>query len=134
MNGETDLTRLLAGMRPELRPGTYVFATASDGAMAADLTPVLSFREAEGTTLILTQAHAARAGLSGTFPCRWITLAIHSSLGAVGFLAAVTARLAERGIAVNAVSAFHHDHLFVPETRAEEAMDVLRDLADRAAS
>ncbi|MET7247143.1 ACT domain-containing protein [Methylobacterium sp. EM32] len=134
MSGETDLGRLLAGMRPELRPGTYVFAVVDDDAVPAGLTPVMSFREAEGTTLILPEAQAARAGLTGAFPCRWITLTVHSSLAAIGFLAAVTARLAERGIAVNAVSAFHHDHLFVPVARAEEAMGVLRTLADHAAS
>ncbi|MFH6785524.1 MULTISPECIES: ACT domain-containing protein [Methylobacterium] len=129
MSGETDLEKLLAGMRPDLRPGTYVFATVQDGTVPAGVVPVMSFREAEGTTMILSGAEAARAGLPGEFPCRWITLAVHSALGAVGFLAAVTARLAERGIAVNAVSAFHHDHLFVPVARAEEAMEVLRGLA-----
>ena len=43
-----------------------------------------------------------------------ITLDVHSSLESVGFLAAVSARLAAAGIPCNAVSAFHHDHLFVP--------------------
>jgi len=133
MTGETDLDRLLAGMRPDLRPGTYVFAAVGDGAVPAGVSPVMSFREAEGTTLILTEAEAARAGLPAAFPCRWITLAVHSALDAVGFLAAVTARLAEQGIAVNAVSAFHHDHLFVPAARAAEAMGLLQALAgDRA--
>lgn len=130
MSGETDLDTLLSGMRPELRPGTFVFATVAE--VPADLAPVMCFREAEGTTLILPEAAAARAGLPATFPCRWITLAVHSSLDAVGFLAAVTARLAERGIAVNAVSAFHHDHLFVPVARAKEAMEVLRELTRHA--
>ncbi|PIK69407.1 ACT domain-containing protein [Methylobacterium frigidaeris] len=134
MNGEADLGRLLAGMRSELRPGTYVFVSAAEGAVPAGLAPVMDFREAEGTTLILPEADAAQAGLAGAFPCRWITLAVPSSLGAVGFLAAVTACLAEAGIAVNAVSAFHHDHLFVPVARAEEATGLLRELADRAAS
>jgi len=129
MSGEADLARLLAGMRPERRPGSYVFVTLRDGAVPAGLAPVMSFREAEGTTLILPEDEAARAGLAGAFPCGWITLAIHSSLSAVGFLAAVTARLASSGIAVNAVSAFHHDHLFVPVARVEEAMVLLRDLA-----
>ncbi|TGE02540.1 ACT domain-containing protein [Methylobacterium nonmethylotrophicum] len=129
MSGETDLRRLLSGMRPELRPGTYVFVLVADGRVPAGLAPVLTFREAEGLTLILTEDEAARAGLPGAFPCRWITLAVHSSLAAVGFLAAVTQRLAEAGIAVNAVSAVHHDHLFVPVARAEEAMRLLRDLA-----
>ena len=125
VGGEADLGRLLAGMRPELRPGTYVFATVTEGAVPSGLSVVMSFREAEGTTLILPEDEAVRAGLPGAFPCRWITLAVHSSLAAIGFLAAVTARLAERGIAVNAVSAFHHDHLFVPAARAEEAAGYL---------
>jgi hypothetical protein len=47
----------------------------------------------------------------------------------VGFLAAITARLAEAGISVNAVSAFHHDHLFVPADRGDEAMAALRDMS-----
>lgn len=128
------MDRLLARMRPALRPGTYVFATVEDDGVPADLIPVMGFREAEGTTLILPEAEAARAGLTSAFPCRWITLRVHSSLAAVGFLAAVTAHLADRGIAVNAVSAFHHDHLFVPAARAEEAMGVLRTLAEHAAS
>jgi hypothetical protein len=58
-----------------------------------------------------------------------ITLTVHSSLEAVGFLAAVTVPLAEAGISVNAVSAFHHDHLFVPVERAEDAQLLLQRLA-----
>ncbi|MEY9903549.1 hypothetical protein ABIA44_007723 [Bradyrhizobium sp. USDA 329] len=63
------------------------------------------------------------------FPSRLITLTVHSALDAVGLLAAITARLAEAGISVNAVSAFHHDHLFVPADRADEAMAVLREMS-----
>ncbi len=129
MSGEADLARLLAGMRPERRPGTTSSSPCGTARVPAGLAPVMSFREAEGTTLILPEDEAARAGLAGAFPCGWITLAVHSSLSAVGFLAAVTARLAAAGLAVNAVSAFHHDHLFVPAARVEEAMALLRDLA-----
>ena len=58
-----------------------------------------------------------------------ITLEVHSSLEAVGFLAAITARLAAAGIGVNPVSACFHDHLFVPAERAEDAMSILEGLA-----
>ena len=58
-----------------------------------------------------------------------ITLEVASSLEAIGFLAAITAALARAGIAVNPVSAFHHDHLFVPEGHADEAMAILRAMA-----
>ena len=54
---------------------------------------------------------------------------MHSSLEAVGFLARITTKLAAHGISVNAVSAFYHDHLFVPTARADEALTLLRELA-----
>jgi hypothetical protein len=50
-----------------------------------------------------------------------------------GFLAAITARLAETGISVNVVSAFYHDHLFVPHDRADEALARLQEMMRRAA-
>ena len=53
---------------------------------------------------------------------------MHSSLEAVGLTAAVAAALAEAGISANVVAAFHHDHVFVPAERAEEALDCLRRL------
>ncbi|HEY9768965.1 MAG TPA: ACT domain-containing protein [Coleofasciculaceae cyanobacterium] len=59
-----------------------------------------------------------------------ITLSVHSSLEAVSFLAAITAKLAEHKIGVNPVSAYHHDHLFVPVSRAQEAMILLKEFSD----
>ena len=50
---------------------------------------------------------------------------------AVGFLAALLPTLAARGMGVNPVSGFFHDHLFVPADRAEDAMAVLRGLSGR---
>jgi hypothetical protein len=78
--------------------------------------------------LIIRKDEASRAELEYSYPCRMITLAVHSALGAVGFLAAVTTRLSKAGISVNAVSAFHHDHLFVPTDRAEQALKILKTL------
>lgn len=58
-----------------------------------------------------------------------ISLMAHSSLDAVGFLAAITAKLAAAGISVNPVSAFYHDHLFVPFDKAEMAMNLLSEFS-----
>ena len=133
MPGETNLTRLLAGMRPSLQPQIFVFATLPDCfAIPGEVEPVMAFREREGMTLIIEEAQARKAGIAGAFRSRMITLEVHSSLDAVGFLAAITARLAEAGMGVNAVSAFHHDHLFVPVDRAEEALLTLEQLAAEA--
>ena len=41
----------------------------------------------------------------------------------------MTATLARHEISVNAVSAYYHDHLFVPTDRAAEALALLRGLA-----
>lgn len=128
MPGETDLARLLAGMTPRLDETVHVFAILPAGRPEPD-GALMRFAEAEGTTLVLPRADAERAGLAFTFPCRRIVLEVHSSLEAVGFLAAILPRLAAAGIGVNPVSAFHHDHLFVPEERAAEALAILRALA-----
>jgi hypothetical protein len=135
MSGETDLQKLLASMTPRLLAETYVFATLPpDIPVPEKLDPVMRFREREGLTLIVTEDEARTTGLAGTFRCRMITLDIHSSLEAVGFLAAITTQLAAAGMGVNPVSAFYHDHLFVPVERAEEALDLLRRLATESSA
>jgi hypothetical protein len=129
MTGETDLARLVAGMTPALDPATHVFATVPGTAVPPDAGAILTFAEAEGVTLVLPLDRAAGLGLAAVFPCRRIVLTVHSSLDAVGFMAAVTAALARAEIGVNPVAGFYHDHLFVPEARAEDAMAVLQALA-----
>ena len=130
MTGETNLSALIASMDPVLANDIYVFATVPPGAPTpAGLDPVMTFREREGVTLVITQAEAEAAGLDAVFPCRMITLNVHSSLEAVGFLAALLPALAAEGMGINPVSAFFHDHLFVPADRADDALRVLRGLA-----
>jgi hypothetical protein len=124
--GETDLDRLLTSLQPVLQPGTYAFCTLPPGtAVGPELEPLGTFREAEGLTVILSVEAAERQGLR--YQARWaqITLPVHSSLEAVGLIAAVASRLAAAGIACNPVAGFYHDHLFVPEARREEALAVL---------
>ena len=105
MAGEKDLSRLIAGMRPKLQDGVFVFTTLPpDAPPPAGIAPLMVFREAEGTTLILAEDQAQRAGVAATFRSRMITLEIHSSLEAVGFMAAIATRLAEAGMGVNPVT------------------------------
>ena len=126
MPAETNLERLLATMQPELLPGEYVFSTLPPGApVPADLQPIATFREAEGLTLILPAAEAAAASLPATYPCRLITLRVHSSLEAVGFLARISTLFAAHGLPANVMAGYYHDHLFVPTARAEEALVLL---------
>lgn len=125
MSGSKNLQHLLASMSPELKPDTYVFAPIPAGEPVPDIQTIMQFQETEGLTIITPQTAADAAGLAYEFPCRMITLNVHSSLDAVGFLAAITAKLATLEIGVNPVSAFFHDHLFIPADRAGDVMAAL---------
>ena len=128
MPGETNLSKLLREMEPELNMGEFVFCTTDSSGRAAALDPLGSFREKEGVTVILPSSQADDLGLSYSMVFAWITLTVHSSLEAVGLTAAVSRALAEADIPCNVVAAFYHDHLFVPVDDAPRAMDVLMNL------
>lgn len=130
MSGATDLAELLAGMRPVADGTSWVFCALPLGAPPATaLGAIATVQEAEGWTAIVARDRADAAGLpyDGTF--RRITLTVHSSLAAVGLLAAVSRALAGAGIACNVMSGVYHDHLFVPADRAAEALRVLAALS-----
>ena len=129
MAGELDLKKLLSSLEAVLVEGVYVFVTLADDAVPADLSPRMTFQESEGTTLIVLRKEAEAAGLDYEFPSRMITLNIHSSLDAVGFIAHIATRLAEHGMGVNPVAGFYHDHLFVPLGREQDAMRILQGIA-----
>ena len=77
----------------------------------------------------MSRESADATALPYTSVFRLITLSVHSSLDAVGFLAAITSKLAEHSISVNPVSAYYHDHLFVPAAQAEEVMELLQEFS-----
>lgn len=130
MTGEKNLNALVQSMKPKLIEEEYVFCSVPVKQVATlNVDPVCQFRELEGMTLILTKQQAEKANLDYEFVCRMITLLVHSSLEAVGFLATITNKLAENDISVNAVSAYYHDHLFVPANKAEQAMYILTEMS-----
>lgn len=133
MTGETDLQKLLTGMRPKLNPDRYVFTTV-DSAVPPGVTPVVTVAEPEGLTLVVRLKEAEAAGLKYSYVASWIVLRVHSSLDAVGLTAAVARELAGAGLSCNVVAGFHHDHLFVPYEWADAAMALLENLARRSAA
>ena len=64
-------------------------------------------------------------GLTYDIVFRRISLKIHSSLEAVGFLARITEVVAAQGYSVNVISAYFHDYLYIKtqevKKRAENA-------------
>ena len=128
MSGETDLQKLLRGMKPELNPGEYVYCLAESKEHALSLDPLFYFLEKEGVTVILPKEKADSIGIPYPMTCAWVTLTVHSSLEAVGLTAAVSRSLTDAGISCNMVAAFYHDHIFIPVKDAERAMSVLLEL------
>lgn len=128
MSGEADLAALLASMSPKRRPGVFVFATVSEPPSGAVIEA--SVREPEGLSIVVERDAAAAAGLDYEFEAAWITLEVHSALDAVGLTAAVSTALAAAGISCNVIAGRHHDHLLVPLPSADDALAVLRGLAE----
>jgi hypothetical protein len=118
----SELSAMLAGMAPVLDARAWSFVVVQ-GAPPPDAFAVV--REDEGITAIVP---GERSGM--TFAR--ITLMVHSALEGVGLTAAVAGALAEAGIACNMVAGYHHDHLFVPWERRDEALAVLERLAAAA--
>lgn len=139
--GITDLNDLIRSMKPSLHPEVFVFGhiptkTEADSQNVLKLLtglPVqMMFREDEGWTVIIEQSVAESIQLQSTFPCKKITLNIHSSLDAVGFMAAILKELTELNIGCNLVSGYFHDHLFIPAGKEEAVMEVLQRMATEA--
>lgn len=129
MPAEHHIPTLLQQMTPSVHPEVFVFCCFPDGQLPPALTPVCTFHETEGLTAIVPLRQAQALGLPHQFESRLLTLTVHSALDAVGFLARISTALAAQGIACNVVSAFHHDHLFVPRDRLDDALRTLGNLS-----
>lgn len=118
----SDPARMVAEMAPVLDSQAWRFVVVAEGEVPTDA-PTDAFaiiREDEGLSAIMP-------GEGGDFAR--ITLMVHSALEGVGLTAAISGALAEQGIACNVVAGFHHDHLFVPWQRRDEALAVLQRLS-----
>jgi hypothetical protein len=125
--GETDLRVLIASLAPRRDSRSYVFVTAP--VAPPDIDAVATVNEEEGVTLVVEQRTADEHGWAYSSPMARITLGVHSALEAVGLTAAVATALARAGISANMVAGYHHDHVFVPEGDAGQAVAVLRALS-----
>lgn len=132
MSGIKDLNKLIKSMKPALIKGNFVFCTISEKQFSKlKVRPKLIFMEKEGITFIVEKKIADKNSLMYSSVWAMITLTIHSDLTAVGFLAVITNKLAKQGITVNVVSAYYHDHLFVPFKKAKKAVFLLKELSKR---
>ena len=133
MTGILNLEDLLVSMAPELDTDEYVFSSVQGQLLEyAHLSPIGSFVEAEGLTLIIPRATAQSAELNYDGVFKRITLSVHSSLEAVGLTAAIAETLTQHGISANVVAAYYHDHVFVQKERAQDALHALHTLIENS--
>jgi hypothetical protein len=82
--------------------------------------------EREGITVIISKHLADLNNLPYDYVFKRISLMVHSSLDAVGFLARITEVIAAQGIGLNAISAYYHDYLYIRSDQAETALKTLK--------
>jgi len=124
-----DLDTLLEKLEPVLDLEEYVFCTVNGELKNYfGLNPLATFVEPEGLTLVLTKVQAQRLGACTDSTFKRITLSVYSSLEAVGLTAVVASALAKEGISANVIAAYHHDHVFVPTDKANQAVQILTKL------
>lgn len=131
--GSQNLQHLLASMTPVLSPTRHTFCTVPPGITepVMEAQAVATFLEAEGKTLVVEYEAAVDAGLEPAGEWAMLTMEVHSSLEAIGFIAAIASTLAEQHISANVMSGFFHDHVFVQWSRRHEAVAALEALAAR---
>ena len=133
---EADLSKLLGTLSVIRRGGVWRFETIDkDEASWAELvslrdvrTIAMLFQETEGLTVITS----AEDGTPQDNRWVWLELSVYSDLQAVGFLAKVAAALTEAEVPCNAIAAYHHDHIFVPEGKADAAISAIEALRTQA--
>ena len=121
-----DLNTLLKSMNPVTDEKKYVFVSLKNKTI--NEIPPANFVRVPGRRRVdVNYRRKRRSGKEFSYNGTWslITCKINSDLEAVGFLAKMTEVLAESGIPVNAISAYYHDHLFVPSSLLEKAMSCL---------
>jgi hypothetical protein len=125
MSGERDLDAILRALDVSRRPGAFAYILGISGGPPP---PVAFAMVDEGATTAYVVDADSPLGEQAPFRAAWLTLTVHSALDGVGLTAAVSTALAAAGIPANMLAGFYHDHVLVPEDRADDAVVVLRSL------
>lgn len=126
---ESNLVKLCATLSPVMAEPVYVYCSFPDFIVPIGLPTLCTVREREGLTAVVERNDAQRLHLPYTFDARLITLSVHSSLDAVGFMAVISRKLADAGISCNVIAGYYHDHVLVPAERADDAVAALVEIA-----
>ena len=144
MTGEGEIAELLANTSLLIQPGDLILVSI-DKAEEEKVMAVVDTLEAFSSvtfdhaevSLVLSSDDWDR--LKGGFegfeeegPYRLITFDTVLDLSIVGFMAVVSARLAEAGVSIYALSTFLRDHILVKAEDVDKAVDALTDLIEES--
>ena len=131
---ERDLEALLSTLSVDRQDGVWRFETFKMNmidqlkSIGPSSQSVMVFKEREGMTVIAPVKEVTPRENRWV----WLELSVFSDLHAVGFMAAIAKALTEADVPCNVVAGFHHDHIFVPEAKAEAAIAALEALSERS--
>ena len=128
--GRESLADILNHLSANLLPQTFHFISIDhkDGQVIDITKTFATVNEQEGLTLIIDSKYKDDYPQQEVTNFSCITLEVHSSLEAVGLTATFSTALARAGISCNVIAGYYHDHIFVEESRAEEALGVINRL------
>ena len=132
-SGEEDLSTIIANLNPQLLKEDYVFVSLNECSLEVinQLDPIATFKEKEGTTLVITEEKARSNNYELDLVFKCITLGVHSSLISVGLIATISRYLSDNGIPCNIFSGYFHDHLFIQNDLTKKAIEVLENIKSK---
>ncbi len=131
--GRESLTDILNHLSATLLPETFHFISIDHEQMQlVDIKNTFAtVNETEGLTVIVEAKYKDDFPNQDAAEFSCITLAVHSSLEAVGLTATFSSALAKANISCNVIAGYYHDHIFVQKAKAREALAVIEALKNR---
>lgn len=127
---DKSISALLSTLAPQLDERELVFCKVDEQACRRlNVLPVCLFKEANGISIVLERSQADQLALPYSGIWSLITCTVDSQLSEVGFLSAVTFRLAASGIRVKPVSGCSQDFWFVPRHDVDRVRSILLELS-----
>lgn len=128
MEANLDLKSTLDNLNVHCDNIEYAFSTIKDDAELEKEDVLGTFKEKEGLSVIAKKRYLESNKLPYHGVFAKLNIGISTSLELVGLTAVLSNLLAQENIPTNVVSAYYHDHIFVPYALKDKAINTLGQL------
>tara|TARA_B100000287_G_scaffold432926_1_gene493400 strand:+ start:1051 stop:1452 length:402 start_codon:yes stop_codon:yes gene_type:complete len=120
-------------LNPELLEEEFVFCSHENSMYGAfkEMQPIASIQEKEGLTLVIPKKIADKNNISYESSYKCISIGLVTSLEGYGLTAIISKSLNQNQISANIFAGKYHDHIFVPSSKADQALLILNDLKNK---